>query len=218
MHADEDNGWATWESRFARFLEQNADSDAAHDLAHIQRVVANAKQLAQPENADLAIVVPAAWLHDCVTMHKAHEKRSVASELAARKAGDFLYASGYPPEMVPAIQHAIEAHSFTAQTEPRTTEAKVVQDADRLDAIGAIGIARCFTVGGLLGTRLYDPAEPFPKVRPVDDRINTLDHFYAKLLKLADKMQTAAGKREAARRTRFMNAFLDELQQEIQAI
>ncbi|MDX1414515.1 MAG: HD domain-containing protein [Candidatus Promineifilaceae bacterium] len=218
MHAVEDGTLATWESRFARFLDQNADSDAAHDLAHIQRVVANAKKLAHPENADLAVVVPAAWLHDCVTMHKNYEKRAVASEMAARKAGEFLYASGYSPELVPAIQHAIEAHSFTAQVTPRTTEAKVVQDADRLDAIGAIGIARCFTVGGLLGTRLYDPDEPFPEVRPVDDRLNTVDHFYAKLLKLADKMQTTAGKREAARRTAFMEAFLDELRQEIQEL
>lgn len=217
MRAVENDAWQSWEQRFARFLDLDGESDAAHDLAHIQRVVAGAKRIAAEENAKAAIVIPAAWLHDCVTITKDSAHRSMASSMAASKAGEFLHESSYPSEFIPAIQHAIAAHSFSAQIKPETVEAKVVQDADRLDAIGAIGIARCFTIGGMLGTRLYDPSEPFPDTRPVNERLNTLDHFYVKLLELASTMQTAAGKREAVRRTEFMQHFLDELQIEIQA-
>lgn len=216
MPIDLDNPWTIWEQRFADFIDNEAGNDVAHDRAHIQRVVANARKLAREENAQLAIVIPAAWLHDCVTMHKDSDKRSKASRMAGAKAARFLKESGYAEEQIPAIEHAIAAHSFTAQIKPQTVEAKVVQDADRLDAIGAIGIARCFTVGGILGTRLYDPVEPFPEKRQADDRQNTIDHFFVKLLTLADTMQTSAGKAEAIKRTEFMQRFLKQFQEEIQ--
>jgi len=208
--------WASWEQRFARFLQQS-DSDAAHDDAHIQRVVANARFLAAEENAQLEIIIPAAWLHDCVTMPKNAADRSQASRLAAERAGQFLREIAFPAAYIRAIVHAITAHSFSAQVEPETVEARVMQDADRLDAIGAIGIARCFVVGGALGTRLYDPLEPFPESRPADDSANVIDHFYVKLLTLAGTMKTNAGREEALRRTAFMYQYLDQLRQEIQA-
>lgn len=217
MQAERIEQWASWEQRFARFLEQQRDSDAAHDDAHIQRVVANARFLAAEENAQLEVIIPAAWLHDCVTVPKNDRDRSQASRLAAERAGQFLQESAYPAEYVPAIVHAITAHSFTARVEPETLEARVVQDADRLDAIGAIGIARCFVVGGALGTRLYDPFEPFPQSRPADDSANVIDHFYVKLLTLARTMKTNAGREEALRRTAFMVQYLDQLRQEIRA-
>lgn len=217
MQAERIEQWASWEQRFARFLEQQRDSDAAHDDAHIQRVVANARFLAAEENAQLEVIIPAAWLHDCVTVPKNDRDRSQASRLAAERAGQFLQESAYPAEYVPAIVHAITAHSFTARVEPETLEARVIQDADRLDAIGAIGIARCFVVGGALGTRLYDPFEPFPQSRPADDSANVIDHFYVKLLTLARTMKTNAGREEALRRTAFMVQYLDQLRQEIRA-
>jgi uncharacterized protein len=217
MQAERIEQWASWEQRFARFLEQQRDSDAAHDDAHIQRVVANARFLAVEENAQLEVIIPAAWLHDCVTVPKNDRDRSQASRLAAEKAGQFLQESAFPAEYIPAIVHAITAHSFTARVEPETLEARVVQDADRLDAIGAIGIARCFVVGGALGTRLYDPFEPFPQSRPADDSANVIDHFYVKLLTLARTMKTNAGREEALRRTAFMVQYLDQLRQEIRA-
>ncbi len=216
MPIKQDELLSNWERRFADFIEQETGSDAAHDLAHTQRVVTNARKLAGEENAQLAIVLPAAWLHDCVTVHKSSAKRPLASRLAAAKAGQFLRENDYPKETIPAIEHAITAHSFTAQITPQTIEARVVQDADRLDAIGAVGIARCFTVGGILGTRLYDPDEPFPEERPADDRQNTIDHFFVKLLTLAGTMQTAAGKAEAMKRTEFIQLFLRQFRQEIQ--
>lgn len=217
MQASRIEQWNQWEQIFARFLEQESNSDAAHDAAHIRRVVANARKLANEENATLEVVIPAAWLHDCVTVAKNSEERSKASQLAAEKAGKFLRENDYPSEYIADIMHAIAAHSFSARIEPESLEAKVVQDADRLDAIGAIGIARCFMVGGALNTRLYDPLDPFADSRPADDGANVVDHFYVKLLRLADTIATAAGREEAHRRTTFMHEYLDQLRREIRA-
>jgi uncharacterized protein len=205
-----------WEERFANWLaEQMARADAAHDMEHIRRVVRSARQLATSEGADLAVVVPAAWLHDCVTVPKNSPLRSQASVLAADAALAYLHKAGYPEAYLAPIGHAIEAHSFTANIAPQTIEAMVVQDADRLDAIGAIGIARCLALGGAMGRQLYDPAEPFPISRPADDTVSSIDHFYTKLLKLGERMQTTAGRAEAERRTAFMQAFLAQLGEEI---
>jgi uncharacterized protein len=208
--------WSAWEQQFAAFLlRTNAAGDAAHDLEHIHRVVANAVALAAAEQAELGIVLPAAWLHDCIHIPKDSPQRARASTLASHAAVDFLQQIGYPAEYLPAIQHAIAAHSFSANIPPATPEAMVVQDADRLDALGAIGIARCVMLSGALGRRLYDPAEPFPHSRPLDDNLNTLDHFYTKLLRLAEQMQTTSGREEARRRTMFMQSFLAELGHEL---
>ena len=98
MQAERIEQWTTWEQRFARFLEQENISDAAHDAAHIKRVVTNARMLASVENARLEIVIPAAWLHDCVTVAKDSAERPLASRLAAEKAGQYLRQSGYPAE------------------------------------------------------------------------------------------------------------------------
>lgn len=210
--------WNLWENRFEQFLLHHTPAfDAAHDLAHIRRVVATAKTLAQAENADLAVVLPAAWLHDCVVVAKNSPLRPTASSRAAQAAIDFLSTAHYPETYLPAIRHAIESHSFSANIPPRTLEAQVVQDADRLDALGAIGIARCLMLGGESGKRLYDPHEPFPLHRPPDDTINTIDHFYTKLLRLASSMTTNAGRTEADRRTVFMQQFLAQLHHELAA-
>ncbi len=203
------------EVQFEQYLLTNTTPDAAHDMAHIHRVVANARMLAVAEGADLSIVLPAAWLHDCVIVPKNSSQRNQASRLAAQAAIQFLQSINYPSRHHAAIGHAIEAHSFSANILPTTLEAKVVQDADRLDAIGAIGIARCLTLGGAMGQRLYDPSEPFPEKRTADDKINSLDHFYCKLLQLENRMQTAAGRTEARQRTLFMKQFLDQLRREI---
>lgn len=205
-----------WEARFVTFVAaQLPDGDPAHDLAHVRRVVANARTLAAAERADLAVVLPAAWLHDCVVLPKHSAQRPFASRLAAEAAAGFLSENGYPAAHIPAIRHAIEAHSFSAGIPPETLEAKVVQDADRLDALGAIGIARTLLLGGVMGKPLYDEAEPLPQTRPPDDRENVIDHFYVKLLRLADGMHTAAGRREGERRTRLMRVYLAELGREL---
>lgn len=207
---------SAWEERFAAFLAANRGAeDAAHDAMHIRRVVANARALAAAEGADLAVVLPAAWLHDCMIVPKDSPERNMASRLAAAAAGDFLQSVAYPAVHIPEIRHAIEAHSFSARIAPRTLEAQVVQDADRLDALGAVGIARTLMLGGAMGQPLYDADEPFPATRTADDRENVLDHFFVKLLILSGTMRTRAGREEAERRTAFMRHYLAQLAEEI---
>jgi len=206
---------ADWEARFAGFLAEQAAGDPAHDEGHVKRVVANARALSEKEGADLAIVLPAAWLHDCVSVAKNSPERSSASRLAARRAGGWLQKEGYPAEHIAGIEHAIVAHSFSARVAPQTVEAKVVQDADRLDALGAVGIARTLMLGGATGMPFYNLSEPFPIARMADDGTSVIDHFFTKLLKLADTMQTASGREVASQRSRFLEQFLTQLGSEI---
>jgi len=206
---------ATLES-LCRAHAHDGPGDAAHDPAHVERVVRTARRLAVAEGARPDIVILAAWLHDCVHVPKDSPDRPRASRMAADRASELLAAWGVAPDTVAAIAHAIEAHSFTAGIAPRTLEARVVQDADRLDALGAVGLGRCLMLGGAMGKPMYVADDPFCTSRPPDDARSAMDHFYTKLLHLAGTMQTATGRAEAERRTRFLHAFLDELRREIE--
>jgi len=197
------------------YLAEVTPADHGHDLGHVRRVVRNAQALTAEEGADPWITLPAAWLHDCVAVRKDSPLRAQGSRLAAEAAGRFLAGLEASPADIPAICHAIEAHSYSAGIVPRSVEARVVQDADRLDSLGAIGIARCLLVGGHLGRPLFAEHDPFCDERPADDARYTIDHFYAKLLKLPATMQTAAGRAEAERRAALMRRYLDDLRHEI---
>jgi len=197
------------------YLSATMAGDPAHDITHITRVLANTLALTKAENGNPDVTVPAAWLHDCITVAKDSPLRKKASGLAADEAVRFLRSIDYPANLLPEIHHAIEAHSFSANIPTRTLEARIVQDADRLEAIGAVGIARCFLTGGSMGTALYEPSDPFAHGRELDDKLYTLDHFYCKLMGLADTMQTDAGRAEAARRTEYMQEFLRRLAEEM---
>jgi len=197
------------------FAAKTTAADAAHDLSHIKRVVKNTVYLTEIETVDAWITLPAACLHDCVAVAKDSALRAQGSRLAAEAARGFLQSIDYPARLLDDIAHAIEAHSYSAGIEPRTPEARVVQDADRLDSLGAIGIARCLLVGGRLDRPLCAPDDPFCDERPPDDGRYTIDHFYAKLLKLPSTMQTEAGRAEAERRAALMRRYLDDLRAEI---
>lgn len=189
--------------------------DPGHDWAHIMRVVRTATALATEEKADLAVVIPAAYLHDIVNIPKNHPDRVRASELAADKARKLLGEHGYDEKKLPAIHQAIVEHSFSRGLAPSSIEAACVQDADRLDAIGAIGVLRCAAVNAEMKTAFYDPEDPFATRRPLDDRRWMVDHYFVKLLKLAETMQTTAAKNEGKRRVEFMRSFLDQLRSEV---
>ena len=204
-----------WEARFVAFLERDgAFGDAAHDLEHVRRVVRTAMSLAVPEGADPDIVFAAAWLHDCVAVPKDSPDRSKASRFAAAAASEFLAAAGWESRQIPFIHHAIEAHSFSAGIEPITPDARVVQEADRLDALGAHGLARCIATGASMGTGLVHPTDPWAVNRALDDVKWSVDHFFAKLFKLPAMMRTAAGRAEADRRSEVLKVFLRELARE----
>ena len=204
-----------FEPKFAEFIENQQIHDAAHDLNHIKRVVKTAKRLAKAEQAELAIVIPAAWLHDCVSFPKSHPDNKRASVLAADKAIAYLQQVDYPSEYFDAIHHAICAHSYSANIATETLEAQVVQDADRLDGLGAVGVSRCMLVAGKLDSKLYHHDDPFCQTRTPNSKLAAVDHFYEKLFKTAETMKTRAGAQEAERRVQFMLSFLQQLETEI---
>jgi len=206
---------AELQNRCIGFVAETMAADAAHDLSHTRRVLKNTLYLSETEYVNPWITVPAACLHDCVPIAKDSPLRARGSRLAAETATGFLSANDYPAELLDDVFHAIEAHSYSAGITVRTLEARVVQDADRLDSLGAIGIARCLLVGGRLDRPLCAPDDPFCGERTPDDARYTIDHFYAKLLKLPAGMQTAAGRAEAERRAAVMRRFLDDLRAEI---
>lgn len=204
-----------YEQQFLDFIQREMKQDLAHDINHVLRVVKTAKSLCDREGGIMEIVVPAAYLHDCFSFPKHHPEKKKSSQLAAQKANDFLSSIGYPQDYLPAIYHAIEAHSFSANIKANSLEAKIVQDADRLDALGAIGIARCIQVNSSMGVGLYQADDPFCASRLPDDKSYAIDHFYVKLLKLKDTMHTHSAQLEAQKRTEFMQLYLQQLDNEI---
>ena len=190
-------------------------ADGAHDLGHLRRVWARAKLIAMDEPCDLEILLAACMFHDLVNLPKSHPERARASTLSAEAACHFLRLDGFPEDKLSAVGHAIAAHSFSAKITPMTPEARVLQDADRLEALGAIGIARMFHVSGAMGGGLFDAEDPMALNRPRDDRAFALDHIETKLLKLVDTMQTAPGRAMATERADWMLSFRTRLLFEI---
>ncbi|EGQ7737926.1 HD domain-containing protein [Vibrio parahaemolyticus] len=206
-----------FEPLFLEFMQQEMQVDAAHDIEHVKRVVKTAKQLCDEENADIAIVLPAAYLHDCFTYPKDHPNRKQSSAIAAKKAIAYLESIQYPQHYHDAIAHAIEAHSFSANIRPNTLEAQIVQDADRLDALGAIGVTRCIQVSTHFNAQLYNDNDMFAKERELNDKQFTVDHFQTKLFKIVDTMNTESAKLEANKRKAFMQTYLEQLHDEVTA-
>ncbi|MBE3764790.1 HD domain-containing protein [Vibrio parahaemolyticus] len=206
-----------FEPLFLEFMQQEMQVDAAHDIEHVKRVVKTAKQLCDEENADIAIVLPAAYLHDCFTYPKDHPNRKQSSAIAAKKAIAYLESIQYPQHYHDAIAHAIEAHSFSANIRPNTLEAQIVQDADRLDALGAIGVTRCIQVSTHFNAQLYNDNDMFAKERELNDKQFTVDHFQTKLFKIIDTMNTESAKLEANKRKAFMQTYLKQLYDEVTA-
>ncbi|EOK5708413.1 HD domain-containing protein [Vibrio parahaemolyticus] len=206
-----------FEPLFLEFMQQEMQVDAAHDIEHVKRVVKTAKQLCDEENADIAIVLPAAYLHDCFTYPKDHPNRKQSSAIAAKKAIAYLESIQYPQHYHDAIAHAIEAHSFSANIRPNTLEAQIVQDADRLDALGAIGVTRCIQVSTHFNAQLYNDNDMFAKERELNDKQFTVDHFQTKLFKIVDTMNTESAKIEANKRKAFMQTYLKQLHDEVTA-
>ncbi len=191
--------------------------DGSHDRSHLLRVWLNASAIAEREpDCDLEVLTAAVILHDCVAVEKNSSQRAQASRLSAARARTILADLGWHASRIEQAAHAIEAHSFSAAIPPETIEARIVQDADRLDAIGAIGIARCFYVAGRMGSSLYDPDDPSATNRALDDRTFAFDHFAAKLFKLAGSFQTEAGEALAEARNGMMRGFARALLNEIE--
>jgi len=192
------------------------DNDSAHDFAHIMRVYKNAQMICKKERVNKKLVLCAVLLHDIVSYPKSDKRSKLSSIQSAEKSKKILKKFNFDNEEIQIISDAIRDHSFSQNKIPSTIVGKILQDADRLDAVGAIGIARVFTVGGFEKRPFYNVEDPFCKNRVPDDKIWTLDHFYQKLLKLESLMNTKSGKIEAKKRTKILINFLNQLKNEIQ--
>ena len=189
--------------------------DGSHDAAHMIRVWKNALRIQAEEGGDLRLLAAAVLLHDCVPVEKNSPLRSQASQLAAEKTFELLDGLGWRTADMTEVAHAVLTHSFSAGIAPESLEARILQDADRLDAIGMIGAARCFYIAGRMGSALYDPLDPLAEHRPLDDKAFALDHFETKLFKLAEGFQTAAGRALAGERQARLHGVLAMLAEEI---
>lgn len=191
--------------------------DPAHGWEHIQRVHKLALHIARQEKADLFIVGMAALMHDLGRL--SGDKTRHHADLSLLSAIEILSAYHVTPDTQEAILHAIAAHSFSLGIEPRTLEAKVLRDADRLDSLGAIGILRWAITGAIQRTpqtQSYQPDDPFAEWHTLDDRRYMLDHFFTKLLKLNNTMSTQTGRALAEQRTAFMHTYLNEFRRELE--
>lgn len=191
-------------------------SDGAHDLGHLDRVWKSCRLIALDEpGADADVLAAAAYFHDAVNLPKDSPDRAQASRLSADLAVRELAAMGFDAGRMAAVHHAIAAHSFSAGIAPETVEARIVQDADRLEALGAIGLARMFLIAGQMGGALFHAADPLAMERALDDRRYALDHLEVKLFPVVAAMQTATGRRMAEERAEWMESFRTRLLHEI---
>lgn len=195
-------------------VKASQDGDSAHDLAHLLRVgLWTCRILGEKDRTEEAIA--AALLHDLVNVPKNHPDRARASELSAEAAFPLLRASGFSDATSEEICLAIRQHSFSRGEKPSLPLAMALQDADRLEALGAIGIMRCYSTGVRMGTQYFDPEDPWARHRELDDTRFSLDHFFTKLFRLPETMNTPAGREEARMRLRPMQAFMDSLEREL---
>ncbi|MEN1969397.1 HD domain-containing protein [Lentibacillus sp. N15] len=176
------------------------DDPTGHDFTHMKRVARLASTIAAKENADIFICEAAAWLHD-VGDHKLFtDTEDVLTETIV-----FLQSIGITDNHLDQIRVAIKDVSFSKGQIPQSLEGKIVQDADRLDAIGAIGIARTFAYGGAQSQLIYDDT---------NKQQTSIQHFYDKLLKLTERLHTATAKQIAIKRHQFMENYLEQFFQE----
>jgi uncharacterized protein len=198
--------------KIQKIMEEN---DSAHDFEHIMRVYKNAEKIGKKEKANMKLILTAVLLHDIISFPKSDKKSKMSSIKSSIVAQKILQNYGYSKDEIKIISDAIRDHSFSRCMVPSTIEGKILQDEDRLDAIGAIVIARTFSVGGSEKRPFYNKLDPFCQRRNPNDNNWTLDHFYKKLLLLEKKMNTSTAKKEASRRTKIMKKFLDDFKKEI---
>ncbi|MGY5142130.1 MAG: HD domain-containing protein [Nitrosopumilus sp.] len=197
-------------------IKKKLNDDPAHDFNHIMRVFNNAKKICKYESANERLVLASVLLHDIISYPKSDKRNKNASVESANKAKIILKKYDFSKDEVSIIADAIRDHSFSRKKIPSTIEGKILQDSDRLDAIGAIGIARVFSTGGSLNRPLYNLNDPFCKIRKPNDKQWTADHFFKKLIHLETMMNTKSGKKLAKKRTKILISYLKELESEIQ--
>ncbi len=193
--------------------QELAGAESGHDWWHIYRVWKVAERIAKEEKADVFVVILGALLHD-IADAKFHDGDETVGPRIAEK---FLYSQNLPEEIIGKILNIIRFGSFKNSDETpadNSLELQIIQDADRLDALGAIGIARAFSYGGFKMREMYNPGIPpnlkMSKAEYKKSESTTINHFYEKLLLLKEMMHTRTGKQLAEERHQFMEQFLEE--------
>jgi len=186
--------------RTREYVRHFFERDGTHGFSHVERVFNLCLHIGKEEGADLEVLALASLLHDVARPLESSGKVEDHAVEGARIARHFLRSLGYPEEKVEAVAHAIEAHRFSRGPEPETLEAKILSDADKLDAIGAIGVARVFMYSGEHGRSIED----------------SLRHFEEKILKLKGLMYTKTARGIADGRHRFTVEFIERIMREIE--
>lgn len=196
--------------------------DHAHDTLHLERVVGNARWLAQQEartvsTVDEFVLLAACWLHDLVQLPKGSGAPGESARLSAEMARDELPSLGIDFATIDRVCDAIAEHSFSGGRAASSLESAILQDADRLDALGAVGIARLWIVAATLDAAMYHSDDPSAANRTPDDRKYALDHIRVKLVRLPALMNTDSGRRLAQKRCDFALHYLDQFASEVEA-
>jgi uncharacterized protein len=203
-------------SRLAREAEARlADAEPAHDFFHVTRVVQNARIIAGGEGADETISTVAALLHELFTYPKGHPESHRAGDVCAEHARALLEREDAPRSMIDPVASAIRDHAFSKGAIPQSLDARILQDADRLDALGAIGLARMWATCADMKRPFYAPDDPFCDARAPDDKAWGLDHVKKKLLVVPERLHTESARAIAERRVAFLRTYVDELRHEI---
>ena len=187
----------------------------AHDWHHVQRVARLAETLVDEQDAaiDEDVLFAAVWLHDVGRAKEDRGEIADHAEWGAREAGRILRDLDAGEDTVATVQHCIRAHRYSNDMDPETPEAELLSDADNLDALGAVGVARVFSYGGELGQPLYDPERP-PEADDSASGETQLDHVHEKILSLRDRMYTEAGRELADQRHDYVVAFAERFERE----
>ena len=192
-------------------------NDVSHDFYHAMRVLNLAERISKKEEADLEIITPAALFHDAIVYNKHHSSSKNEVNESAKYAVEVLSKiKEYPKEKIMQVEQSIQQCSFRKGINPKTIEAKILQDADRLEATGAISIMRTFASTGQWGRPFCDPKDPFCKNRETNTKSYALDLFFERLLKVENLMHTKMAKKLARRRTQFLRDFLEEFRLELE--
>ncbi|MBK7584075.1 MAG: HD domain-containing protein [Myxococcales bacterium] len=188
--------------------------DPGHDLHHALRVAAWTLRISAGEVSE-RVALAAALLHDVVNLPKDSPERALASEMSAARASRVLPRHGFSEAETALVAEAIRDHSFSRGAVPTSPLGRALQDADRLEALGALGLMRCISTGTRMGARYFHAEDVWAEQRPLDDLGYSIDHFFTKLLALPQTMTTELGRREAERRVEFLRTFLEELASEL---
>jgi len=198
-----------------------ANAKPTHDWTHVERVLQNALHIGKVEGADLEVLRVAALLHDIAREEDATNKGegdTCHAKKGAEMARELMKPHGYENEFIEKVVHCIRTHRFRDDAKPETIEAKILYDADKLDALGAVGVARAYTFCGEHNQRLYSDFNAEHEVQKIADhsKHTPVVEFQMKLSKLKDRMLTVEGKRLAEQRHNFMVSFYKELQEEVE--